>query len=128
VADDFTGTAGVLADGELELAVLSTRAATVTGGDAVFGVRGLDEHDDVVVTRNGDDVTDGFAFDDDGVLVGLVDGFVEGDNLVSRVGRAPRPRPAGSGAAGPQPPDHRPGDLGSAPGPVHLPDRLDGAR
>jgi hypothetical protein len=82
-ADDFTGTAGPLADGELELAVLSTRAATVTGGDAVFGVRGLDEHDEVVVTRNGDDVTHGFAFDDDGTFVGLVDGLDEGDNVVA---------------------------------------------
>jgi hypothetical protein len=82
-ADDFTGTAGELADGELELAVLSTRAATVTGGDAVFGVRGLDGLDEVVVTRNGEDISDRFAFDGDGVLVGLVDGLDEGDNVVT---------------------------------------------
>jgi hypothetical protein len=88
-ADDFTGAAGPLAEGELELAVLSTRAATVTGGDAVFGVRGLDEDDEVVVTRNGEDVTEAFSFDGAGVLRGLVDGLDEGDNTVAVVADHP---------------------------------------
>jgi hypothetical protein len=82
-ADAFTATAGGSEEGELELAVLSTRAATVTGGDAVLGVRGLDAEDEVVVTRNGEDVTASFAFDEEGVFTGLVDGFAEGDNLVA---------------------------------------------
>jgi hypothetical protein len=88
-ADDFTGGAGPLAEGELELAVLSTRAATVTGGDAVFGLRGLDAADDFVVTRNGEDVTDRFAADDDGTHTGLVDGLVEGENVVALVAEHP---------------------------------------
>jgi hypothetical protein len=87
-ADDFTGTAGPLADGQLELAVLSTRAATVTGGNALIGVRGVTDADTVRITRNGVDVTDAFAPEPDEynpgrtMLVGLVDGLVEGRNEI----------------------------------------------
>lgn len=81
-ADTFTDTAGPLAAGEFEVAVLSTRAATVTAGDALVGIRGLTTDDAVTVTRDGADVSDRFTFDEDGVLVGLVDGLREGRNLV----------------------------------------------
>jgi hypothetical protein len=94
-ADDFTGTAGPLADGELELAVLSTRAATVTGGDALIGVRGVTDEDRVTITANGVDVTEAFEAEPDDynpgrtMLVGLVDGLVDGANEISL--RAVRP-------------------------------------
>lgn len=94
-ADAFTGTAGPLADGQLELAVLSTRAATVTGGDALIGVRGATDADRVTITANGVDVTDAFAAEPDELnpgstmLVGLVSGLVDGANEVAL--RAVRP-------------------------------------
>lgn len=88
-ADPFTDTAGPLAPGELELAVLSTRAETVTGGDALVGVRGLDSDDVVHVSRNGKDVSEHFALDDDGVLVGLVTGLEMGRNEVAVVAEHP---------------------------------------
>jgi hypothetical protein len=87
-ADDFTGSAGPLAEGQLELAVLSTRAATVTGGDALVGVRGVTDADRVTITRNGEDVTAAFHPEPDDLnpgrtmLVGLVDGLVDGDNEI----------------------------------------------
>jgi hypothetical protein len=87
-ADDFTGTAGPLAEGQLELAVLSTRAATVTGGDALIGVRGVT--DDVVTVRaNGTDVSAAFAPEPDEfnpgrtMLAGLVEGLHEGVNTIT---------------------------------------------
>lgn len=88
-ADAFTNTAGPLAAGEFEVAVLSTRAETVTAGDALVGVRGLDERDRVRVTLDGSDVTEAFAFDDDGVFVGLVDGLDLGVNEVVVVAEHP---------------------------------------
>jgi hypothetical protein len=87
-ADDFTGTAGRLAEGQLELAVLSTRAATVTGGDALIGVRGVTDEETVTIRANGRDVTDAFAPEPDEynpgrtLLVGLVDGLRDGDNQI----------------------------------------------
>ena len=89
-ADDFTGTAGPLAEGQLELAVLSTRAATVTGGDALIGLRGVNG-DTVTVTANGTDVTSAFSAQPDDynpgqfMLVGLVEGLVEGTNEITAV-------------------------------------------
>ncbi len=93
-ADDFTGTAGPLAEGELELAVLSTRAAAVTGGDALIGLRGVDG-DDVTITAAGVDVTDRFTAEPDEynpgreMLVGLVDGLAVGANDVTVVATHP---------------------------------------
>jgi hypothetical protein len=88
-ADDFTGSAGPLAEGQLELSVLSTRPATVTGGDALIGVRGVADDDRIEITANGEDVTDRFAAEPDDLnpdrtmLVGLVDGFVDGENTIA---------------------------------------------
>jgi hypothetical protein len=82
-ADPFTGASGALEEGEVELAVVSTRAATVTGGDAVFEILGLDAADQIVVTRNGEDVTDAFSPSGPGVVSGLVTGLVDGDNEVA---------------------------------------------
>lgn len=53
-ADAFTDTAGPLAAGEFEVSVLSTRAETVTAGDALVGVRGVDADEDVRIARNGE--------------------------------------------------------------------------
>ena len=94
-ADDFTGTAGPLAEGQLELAVLSTRAATVTGGDALIGVRGVTDGDNLRITVNGADVTGGFVAEPDelnpgrSMHVGLVDDLVVGGNDVTVVATHP---------------------------------------
>ncbi len=88
-ADDFSGTAGPLAEGQLELAVLSTRAATVTGGDALIGIRGVTAQDRVTVTADGVDVTAAFSPQPDDynpgrtMLTGLVAGLQEGDNTIA---------------------------------------------
>jgi len=88
-ADDFTHTAGPLEEGQIEVAVLSTRAATVTGGDALIGIRGVAADDTLTVTANGVDVTDAFATEPDPYgastlhAVGLVDGMVDGANDVT---------------------------------------------
>src|SRR5687767_5864272 len=50
-----------LADGQFELLTLSTLPATVTGGDVLMAVRGIDDTDGLTVLRNGQDVTPSFA-------------------------------------------------------------------
>lgn len=88
-ADDFTGTAGPLAAGELELSILSTRAATVTGGDALVGVRGATPEDTVTIRANGVDVTSAFRAGPDEynpgrlLLSGLVSGLRDGYNTLT---------------------------------------------
>ncbi len=91
-ADPFTGTAGPLEEGEIELAVLSTRAATVTGGDALMGIRGVAEDDTVQVRVDGRDVSEAFATVEDDPygaptshVVGLVDGLRDGENRITAV-------------------------------------------
>ncbi len=89
-ADDFTDTAGPLEEGELELAVLSSRAATVTGGTAMLGVRGVDEADEVALEVDGRDVTEAFTIDpSDGALVGVIEDLVEGENTVRLIAEHP---------------------------------------
>jgi hypothetical protein len=88
-ADDFTGTAGPLAPGQIEVGTLSTRAATVTGGDVLLGVRGVTADDTIDVIVNGTNLADRFTtetdpFDVDGLqAVGYVDGLFEGVNDIT---------------------------------------------
>lgn len=88
-ADDFTMTAGPLAEGQVEVAALSTRAAAVTGGDVLIGIRGVLEEDTVSVRAAGRDVTAAFTSEDDPFgastehLVGLVTGLPEGGTAVT---------------------------------------------
>ena len=58
-----------LAPGQIELAVTSTLASTVTGDDARVEVRGVQAGDRVRLERDGTDVTADLA--DDGVVTGL---------------------------------------------------------
>jgi hypothetical protein len=81
----------------LRLEVVSGRADQVSGGDALVRVtvpRGA-RTSRVEVTRGRTDVTGAFARQDDGTLLGLVDGLREGrTTLTARVtGRGPTPRP-----------------------------------
>ena len=66
-----------LADGQFELLTLSTLPDTVTGGDVLVAIRGLDSVDGLIVRRNGTDITDAFAVVDDEVR-GLVTGLPVG--------------------------------------------------
>ena len=66
-----------LADGQFELLTLSTLPDTVTGGDVLVAIRGLDSIDGLTVRRNGTDITDAFAMVDDEVR-GLVTGLPVG--------------------------------------------------
>lgn len=79
-----------LAEGRFEIEVLSTRAATVTGGDALIAVHGLTTNDEVTVEAAAANVTDRFAFDEDGRLVGLVDGLAVGTNDITVTAVHPR--------------------------------------
>lgn len=96
VADDFTGTAGPLADGQIELRTLSTRAATVTAGDVLLAVRGIGEDDALTITGPDGDLTAAFAPEvdpfggDDQQWVGLVEGLPLGESVI--VARAHGPR------------------------------------
>lgn len=82
-ADFHTLKTAPLAPGEFDLLTLSTLPDTVTGGDVLIGVRGLDADDSLSVRRNGDDVTAVFARDDDGLWTGLVEGLREGANAIT---------------------------------------------
>lgn len=90
-ADPFTGTAGPPVEGQIEVAALSTRASTVTGGDVVVGIRGVARDDTVTVTANGRDVTARFTAEADPFgaatlhAVGLVDGLRLGRNRITAV-------------------------------------------
>ena len=79
-----------------QIEVLSGRADQVSGGDALVQVtvpRGV-RTSRVEVELGRADVTDAFARQDDGTLVGLVDGLAEGRNTltVRATGRGPTPR------------------------------------
>ncbi len=79
-ADDSTSAAG---DTGLEIATLSPRADMVSGGDALLRIDGAG--DDLVVSLDGVDVTDRFEPTDGGAagsFEGVVDGLVEGENVV----------------------------------------------
>jgi hypothetical protein len=83
----------------LEISVLSSRPDQVSGGDALVRVdvpRSVPLHK-VVVTRNGDDVTDQLEPDRrERALIGVVDGLTEGENEVVA-------RPNGRGQGRPDP-------------------------
>ncbi|NIK57706.1 DUF6351 family protein [Kribbella shirazensis] len=70
-----------LASREVKLEVLSSRAGTVTGGDALVHVAVPDVDDRVRVTLNGDDVSSVFTPDGTG-LTGLVRGLRLGPNVL----------------------------------------------
>lgn len=95
-ADDFTDTAGPLADGQIELRTLSTRAATVTGGDVLLAVRGVGADDTLTVTGPDGDLTGAFTAgddpfgDDDQQWVGLVEGLPVGQSVVLARVEGPR--------------------------------------
>jgi hypothetical protein len=85
------------APNRFDVSVLSGQADQVSGGDALVRV-GLPDGlsaDRVRVEVGDTDVTAAFSADDDGALVGLVTGLVEGDNTltVSATGTGRRPRP-----------------------------------
>lgn len=84
-ADFHTLKTPPLEPGEFDLLTLSTLPDTVTGGDVLVGVRGLDDDDALTVRRNGQDVSDAFARGDDGMWTGLVEGLAEGDNHIAAV-------------------------------------------
>ncbi|HEY7071070.1 MAG TPA: DUF6351 family protein [Acidimicrobiales bacterium] len=80
-----------------DVSVLSGRADQVSGGDSLVRV-GLPDGlaaDRVRVSLGDQDVTAAFAVQDDGALVGLVTGLVDGDNTLTVTatdgGRRPRP-------------------------------------
>jgi hypothetical protein len=68
-----------------EITVLSGRADQVSGGDALVQVAVPRKvaTGDVIVELGGSDVTDAFSAGDDGTLVGLVGGLVNGDNTLT---------------------------------------------
>src|SRR5438445_6762095 len=64
-----------LEPGQIELAVVSSLPATVTGEDARVEVRGLQPGDQVHLDRNGSDVSSALAPVRDGVVGGVVTGL-----------------------------------------------------
>lgn len=86
---------GAGATGPFDVAVVSSRADTVSGGDALIEVTAPgNSGKNVRVLVNGDDVTSAFAPGPDGTLLGLVDGLDEGDNEIAiTVGPARRSNP-----------------------------------
>lgn len=95
-ADWFTQATPALEPGQFELVTLSTLPDTVTGGDVLLAVRGLDPDDCLTVAVGGRDVTAAFARSESGdTATGLVGGLEEGANRIdaSAVG------PAGARAA-----------------------------
>jgi hypothetical protein len=76
----------------LQITVLSGRPDQVSGGDALVqvSVPVRMDPDQVTVELNGDDVTDAFASDgDEHTLLGLVEGLVMGDNLLTATATRP---------------------------------------
>ncbi|QYG91607.1 hypothetical protein HC251_03565 [Iamia sp. SCSIO 61187] len=74
-----------LGDGQFEIITLSTMPDTVSGGDVLVAVRGLDPGAPLTVTRDGTDVTAAFATLADGERRGLVTGLTEGENTLVAV-------------------------------------------
>ena len=73
-----------IAGGQLALETLSNRPDKLSGGDALVHVdvpTGV-ELDEVTVRLDGVDVTDLFAADDSGGLIGLIEGLAIGKNLL----------------------------------------------
>ncbi|HJR26146.1 MAG TPA: DUF6351 family protein, partial [Acidimicrobiales bacterium] len=78
-----------LADGQIELLTLSTLPDAVTGGDVLVAVRGLDAGADLVVTRDGEDVTGAFRRSG-ATATGLVTGLRRGPNTLEAVAQGQR--------------------------------------
>jgi hypothetical protein len=84
--DVGTTTRASSSNGALTIETTSARAAFVSDGNVLVTISGPAARGDVQVTRNGDNVTDGFARVD-GRLQGLVDGLHDGENaLLAQVG------------------------------------------
>ena len=81
VADWHTLRTPPLAPGQIELLTLSTLPDAVTGGDVLVEVRGLADGDDLVVTRDGIDVSAVFNRSG-GTARGLVTGLLPGANAL----------------------------------------------
>lgn len=81
-----------LADGQIEVLTLSTLPDTVTGGDVLVAVRGLDDADHLTVTAGGRDQSDAFEAADGGERRGLVTGLPLGESDIVAIadGRAAR--------------------------------------
>ncbi len=76
---------------QIELLTLSTMPDTVSGGDVLVGVRGLNAADALFVTRNGSGVTARFSLlKETGERVGLVEGLREGSNEIRATAMGPR--------------------------------------
>lgn len=82
-ADFHTLRTPALAPGEFELITLSTLPDTVTGGDVLVALRGLDAADQFTVSRNGVDVSGVFQRADNGDFRGLVTGLRLGVNTLT---------------------------------------------
>jgi hypothetical protein len=82
-ADFHTLRTPALSAGQFELITLSTLPDTVTGGDVLVALRGLSADDGFTVERNGEDVTERFARQDDGEVRGLVSGLRVGENTLA---------------------------------------------
>jgi hypothetical protein len=82
-ADFHTLATPPLGAGQFELLSLSTLPDTVTGGDVLMGLRGLDAADTYTVSRNGEDVTAAFARLESGEVRGLVSGLHDGPNTIT---------------------------------------------
>ncbi|HZQ84674.1 MAG TPA: DUF6351 family protein, partial [Acidimicrobiales bacterium] len=74
VPTSWFGGTPLLADGQIEVAVVSGLPSTVTGESARIDVRGVHAGDAVRVDRDGTDVTGVFAPASAGTLDGVVDG------------------------------------------------------
>lgn len=77
------------APGAVSLSVLSNRADLISGGDALVEVilSGAASPEALVVTLNGEDVSEAFALRENGRVMGLVEGLALGENtLTARVG------------------------------------------
>lgn len=87
--DRYTGTAAGLAAGQIELAVTSTMAPLVSGGDARMEVRGLQEGDSLsVALDDGADVSDAFVRNGS-VAGGVVEGLRVGSTAVTATATGP---------------------------------------
>ena len=72
-----------LEHGQIEVVTLSTMPETVTGGEVLVAVRGLEQGERLRVERNGREVTDGFGPLERGQRQGLIRGLDKGPNRIT---------------------------------------------
>ncbi len=95
-ADPFTTGATGLADGQIEMTTISTRPSLVTGDEVRVAVRGLDDDDRLMVSRDGVDVSAAFtrvpsrAGQAPGAAEGMVTGLRLGPNELRASARGAR--------------------------------------